>query len=172
MQEAEKILSVHLSAAQDLTRDVFQMMYSMNLRLQNPEDLTVTAREYHARILEQLRRSDDFQAIKELCEGRDNAAYEAAAEIAAGQGEKQGFNRQRIALLKENAQLLETMRQLGRLQEMLSVVRKNSFHYGRGTKYSLTHGKRFFSYPIWGVCFVGCVGDGTSVYPAVYEWTT
>ena len=43
--------------------------------------------------------------------------------------------------VKHNPMLLGITRQLGRMKEMLSVLRKNDYAHGRGEKYSITRGR-------------------------------
>ena len=43
--------------------------------------------------------------------------------------------------VKQNPMLQDITRQLGRMKEMLSELRKNDYAHGRGEKYSITHGR-------------------------------
>lgn len=64
-----------------LARDAFQSMYSLNVRQNDEESLSSTAREFNAHILDSVMRSDDYRTIKNVCEGRQLPSYEASSEI-------------------------------------------------------------------------------------------
>ncbi len=75
----------------------------------------------------------------------ETAAFTRMAETCWGTGEgtprKNKENRELLERLRNNPQLLAIMRHLGRMMEMISDLRHNAYHYGRGEKYSLTLGK-------------------------------
>lgn len=51
------------------------------------------------------------------------------------------MNQELVRRVTDNPMLLGITRQLGRMKEMLSDLRKNAYAYGRGEKYSLTRGR-------------------------------
>ena len=52
-------------------------------RRNTEDDLSVAARKINVPILEHITQSEDYPTLKEVCEGRELPAYEAAAEFAA-----------------------------------------------------------------------------------------
>ena len=58
-----------------------------------------------------------------------------------GCGEKNSVDQDLLKRLRSNETLRGITRQLGRMKEMLSDLRKNAYAYGRGEKYSLTQGR-------------------------------
>lgn len=61
--------------------------------------------------------------------GTENPAYKATHDRAL------------LERVKSNTMLLGITRQLGRMKEMLSELRKNDYAHGRGEKYSITRGR-------------------------------
>ena len=55
--------------------------------------------------------------------------------------EKAQQNQELLCKLKENDYLRDITRQLGRMKEVLSALRKNGYAHGRGEKFSLTRGR-------------------------------
>ena len=66
-----------------LSRDIFQSFYSLMPRRNADDDLSVAARKINVPILEHITQSDDYPTLKEVCEGRELPAYEAATEFVA-----------------------------------------------------------------------------------------
>ena len=54
---------------------------------------------------------------------------------------KAAHDRELLERVKSNNMLLEITRQLGRMKETLSELRKNDYAHGRGEKYSITRGR-------------------------------
>lgn len=76
-------------------------------------------------------------------ETAQTAAY-ASACWGTGDGtgkEKAQQNKELLQKLKNNTYLQDITRQLGRLKEVLSALRKNAYAHGRGEKFSLTRGR-------------------------------
>ena len=65
-----------------LSRDVFQMFYSLMPRKNNAEVLTASAQKLNARILEKVQQQEGFPSMKAVCEGKALPAYEAASEFS------------------------------------------------------------------------------------------
>lgn len=61
--------------------------------------------------------------------GTEHAAHRAA------------HDRELLERIKSNTMLLDITRQLGRMKEMLSGLRKNDYAHGRGEKYTITRGR-------------------------------
>lgn len=76
-------------------------------------------------------------------ETAQTAAY-ASACWGTGDGtgkEKAQQNKELLQKLKDNTYLQDVTRQLGRMKEVLSTLRKNAYAHGRGEKFSLTRGR-------------------------------
>ncbi len=61
----------------------FPVLYSLMPRRNADDDLSVAARKINVPILEHITQSDDYPTLKEVCEGRELPAYEAATEFVA-----------------------------------------------------------------------------------------
>lgn len=72
-----------LSTFRDLSRDIYQSFYSLNVRRNAPEELSSIARQFNAHIMDSVMDSGEYPTIKAACEGRQLPAYEAASEFAA-----------------------------------------------------------------------------------------
>ena len=66
-----------------LSRDIYQSFYSLALRRNEESALSGLARKFNRRILDHVTESEDYPTIKNICEGRELPAYEAAAEFIA-----------------------------------------------------------------------------------------
>lgn len=62
-----------------LSQDVFQSFYSLRPRKHEENTLSTAARKFNAPLLEHITQSEDYPTLKEICEGRELPAYEAAA---------------------------------------------------------------------------------------------
>ena len=83
MDEIENSAGEKLHSFPALSRDIFQSFYSLMPRRNADDDLSVAARKINVPILEHITQSEDYPTLKEVCEGRELPAYEAAAEFAA-----------------------------------------------------------------------------------------
>ena len=77
----ENACTPKLSTFPALSRDVYQSVYSLNLRKRTEEELSTLSKQFNTRILDTVMESDDYPAIKAVCEGRQLPAYEAAQEF-------------------------------------------------------------------------------------------
>ena len=81
LAQVERAAKKKLRSFPALSRDIYQSFYSL-MPKQNEEDkLSVQARKFNAPILEHITQSEDFPALKSVCEGRELPAYEAASEF-------------------------------------------------------------------------------------------
>ncbi len=123
LSEWEKQVQGKLPGISDLSRDVFQSLFSMNVK-EKPEDvLSPMAKKFHRPILRQLMRSPVYPAIRAICEGNELPAYDATEEFMrqiienldrlmdAANGPKQSLS----VLEKETAKQEERLEQLGEL---------------------------------------------------------
>ena len=83
MDEIENSAGEKLRSFPALSRDIFQSFYSLMPRRNADDDLSTAARKINMPILEHITQSEDYPTLKEVCEGRELPAYEAAAEFAA-----------------------------------------------------------------------------------------
>ena len=83
MDEIEHSSSEKLSSFPALSQDVFQSFYSLMPRRNGEDTLSVSARKFNAPILEHITQNEDYPTLKEICEGRELPAYEAAAEFVS-----------------------------------------------------------------------------------------
>lgn len=92
LDQIEQTAEKQLRSFPALSQDIFQSFYSLIPR-QNPEDtLSTAARKFNAPILGHITQSEDYPTLKNVCEGRELPAYEAAAEfIAKTAGELDGL---------------------------------------------------------------------------------
>lgn len=108
MDEIEQSAGEKLKSFPALSQDVFQSFYSLMPRRNDEEALSVSARKFNAPILEHITQSEEYPTLKEVCEGRELPAYEAAAEFVS-------------AAVDE---LDELMRQLGGKKDALNTLEK------------------------------------------------
>ena len=88
LDQVEQAAGKKLASFPALSRDVYQSFYSLLPRHSSEESLSVAARKFNAPILDHITQSEDFPALKAVCEGRELPAYEAASEFisqAAGE---------------------------------------------------------------------------------------
>ena len=81
-QRLEAEAAQKLPSFSALSRDVFQMFYSLMPRKNNAEVLTASAQKLNARILEKVQQQEGFPSMKAVCEGKALPAYEAASEFS------------------------------------------------------------------------------------------
>ena len=72
-----------LSTIRDLSRDIYQSFYSLNVRRTPREELSSLARQFNAHIMDSVMDSGEYPTIKAVCEGRQLPAYEAASEFTS-----------------------------------------------------------------------------------------
>lgn len=83
MDEIEQSAGEKLKSFPALSQDVFQSFYSLMPRRNDEESLSVAARKFNAPILDHITQSEEYPTLKEVCEGRELPAYEAAIEFVA-----------------------------------------------------------------------------------------
>lgn len=108
MDEIEQSAGEKLKSFPALSQDVFQSFYSLMPRRNNEEALSAAARKFNAPILEHITQSEEYPTLKEVCEGRELPAYEAAAEFVSAASDE----------------LDELMRQLGGKKDALNTLEK------------------------------------------------
>ena len=91
--------------------------------------------------------SQEKTAMQAVMQGGLETAQTAAyASACWGTGDSTGNekaqqNKELLQKLKDNTYLQDITRQLGRMKEVLSALRKNAYAHGRGEKFSLTRGR-------------------------------
>ncbi len=108
MDEIEKSAGEKLKSFPALSRDVFQSFYSLMPQRNDEAALSAAARKFNAPILEHITQSEEYPTLKEVCEGRELPAYEAAAEFASA----------------ASVELDDLMRQLGGKKDALNTLEK------------------------------------------------
>lgn len=108
MDEIERSAGEKLRSFPALSQDVFQSFYSLMPRHNDEEALSASARKFNAPILEHITQSEEYPTLKEVCEGRELPAYEAAAEFVSAASDE----------------LDELMRQLGGKKDALSILER------------------------------------------------
>ncbi len=83
MDEIEQSAGEKLKSFPALSQDVFQSFYSLMPRRNDEESLSVSARKFNAPILDHITQSEEYPTLKEVCEGRELPAYEAATEFVS-----------------------------------------------------------------------------------------
>lgn len=83
MDEIEQDAGKELKSFSALSQDVFQSFYSLVPRRNEETSLSVAARKFNAPILEHMTKSEEYPTLKEVCEGRELPAYEAASEFVS-----------------------------------------------------------------------------------------
>ena len=83
MDEIEQDAGKKLKSFSALSQDVFQSFYSLVPRRNEETSLSVAARKFNAPILEHMTKSEEYPTLKEVCEGRELPAYEAASEFVS-----------------------------------------------------------------------------------------
>ena len=123
LSEWEKQAQGKLPGIGDLSRDVFQSLFSMNVKEKPEEQLSLMAKKFHRPILRQLMQSPVYPALRAVCEGNELPAYDAAEEFMrqvsenldrlmdAANGPKQSLS----VLEKETAKQEERLEQLKEL---------------------------------------------------------
>ena len=81
MSEVERGAGKKLKSFPALSQDVFQSFYSLMPRRNDEATLSAAARKFNAPLLEHMTQSEEYPTLKEVCEGRELPAYEAAAEF-------------------------------------------------------------------------------------------
>ena len=78
LEELEEACMERLPTFPALSRDVFQSVYSLNVRWNVEETLSPMAAQCNKFILEELMSSAEYPVLRSSCEGRQLPAYEAA----------------------------------------------------------------------------------------------
>lgn len=88
MAEVEASASEKLSSFPSLSRDIYQAFYSLMLRRNDEATLSELAQRFNSKILDHVMNSEDYPTIKNICEGRELPAYEAASEFVSRTAEE------------------------------------------------------------------------------------
>ena len=123
LSELEKQAQGKLPGISDLSRDVFQSLFSMNVKEKPENALSPMAKKFHRPILRQLMQSPAYPALRAVCEGNELPAYDAAEEFMRQVCENldqlmdaaNGPKRSLSVLDKEAAKQEDRLEQLGEL---------------------------------------------------------
>ena len=83
MDEIESGAMEKLNSFSALSRDVYQSFYTLMLRRNEESELSSLAQKFNSKILDHIMQSEDYHTIKNICEGRELPAYEAATEFVS-----------------------------------------------------------------------------------------
>ena len=81
MEKVEAEAREKLPTFPALSRDIFQAFYSLMLRRNEETKLSETAKKLNSKILDHVMEGEDYPTLKDICEGRELPAYEAACEF-------------------------------------------------------------------------------------------
>ena len=82
MDSLESVGGSKLPTFSPLVRDIYQSFYSLNVRKNDEDDLSETAKVINSHIMNEVMNGEDYPSIKSICEGRQLPAYDAATEFA------------------------------------------------------------------------------------------
>ena len=88
MDEVEAGAREKLSSFPALSRDIYQAFYSLMLKRNDEAALSGLAQRFNSKILDHVMEGEDYQTIKNICEGRELPAYEAASEFVGRTAEE------------------------------------------------------------------------------------
>jgi uncharacterized protein with von Willebrand factor type A (vWA) domain len=88
LRETQADGAKQLASFPELTRDVFTAFYALFLRREDEDALSEKAKRFNKPILEDLLADSEWGAVKQVCEGRELPAFEAAESFCAGILEK------------------------------------------------------------------------------------
>ena len=127
INKIERSAGKKLKSFPDLSRDVFQSFYSLMPRRNEEAALSVAARKFNAPILEHITKSEAYPTLKEVCEGRELPAYEAASEFVSAASDELDELMSRLGGRKDALHTLEKLEQgretaAQRLSELLKQL--------------------------------------------------
>lgn len=117
-----------LPVVDNLSRDVFQSLYSLNVQHNEQSELFPLVRRFNRHILGEVMKSPDYPAMKFICEGRGYHSMESTAEfmeqvagnldelLAAANGDNKALDALE-AQEKRAGQLLQNLQQQVQAQE-------------------------------------------------------
>ncbi len=79
--QVEQAAEKQLRSFPALSRDIFQSFYSLMPRKNEEETLSAAARKFNVPLMDHITQSEDYPTLKNICEGRELPAYEAASEF-------------------------------------------------------------------------------------------
>jgi uncharacterized protein with von Willebrand factor type A (vWA) domain len=81
-ERIENAFAERHAALRDFPRDAFQCFYSLIPRRKDASELSDAARRFAVPLLDKMTETDEYAAIKSVCEGRALPSYEAALEFS------------------------------------------------------------------------------------------
>jgi uncharacterized protein with von Willebrand factor type A (vWA) domain len=81
MDKLETECTAKLPSFPALSRDIYQSFYSLSVRRNEESGLSDTAKQFNSHMLDSVMNSNEYKAIKSVCEGRQLPAYDAATEF-------------------------------------------------------------------------------------------
>lgn len=116
-----------LSTFPALSRDIYQSFYSLNVRKNDADTLSETAKRFNDPILEEMIHGDDYPVIKAACERRQLPAYEAAGEFVSQVADNLDSLMEQVGGEKKALDTLERLEQkrdqsMEQLQKLLEQI--------------------------------------------------
>lgn len=113
-----------LPGISDLSRDVFQSLFSLNVKEKPEELLSPTAKKFLRPVLRQLMQSPVYPAIRAICEGNELPAYDATEEFMRQISENLDRLMDAANGPKQNLSVLdkETVKQEERLEQLQKLL--------------------------------------------------
>ena len=148
MDEIEQSAGEKLKSFPALSQDVFQSFYSLMPRRNDEEALSAAARKFNAPILEHITQSEEYPTLKEVCEGRELPAYEAALEFVSTVSDELDELMSQLGGKKGALNTLEKLEQAQeaaaqRLSELMEQLDGFGFRHGRGCIRSAFPARKF-----------------------------
>lgn len=130
LEELERACGAKLSSFPDLSRDIYQSFYSLNVRRYEDADLSETAKRFNSPILDEVMHGEDYPAIKAACEGRQIPAYEAAGEFISQVADDLDDLLEKTCGQKKSLDTLERLEQrrqqsMERLRDLLEQMKRD-----------------------------------------------
>ena len=119
----ERVCKEKLQSFPELSRDIYQSVYSFQVRKRGVEEQSTLAQKFNAPIIQEIMDSDDYPTIRAACEGRQLPAYEAAKEFIFHIADDLDGLLERVGGQKRTLDTLEKLEKkrdqsMGRLKEL------------------------------------------------------
>ena len=116
-----------LPVIENLSRDVFQSLYSLDIRHNEQGELSPLVRRFNRYILGEIMKSPDFPAMKSICEGRGYPSVEAASEFME---QVSGWLEELLAAANGDKKTLDALQaQEQRFEQLLQEFQQQALEY-------------------------------------------
>lgn len=128
LDEITKACETRLPVIENLTQDMFQALYALNVQHNEESELSPLVRRFNRHILDKVMQSPEYLSMKSICEGREYLSMEAATEFMEKVAENldklladANGNNKALEILetqeKQVEQLLQNLQKLAKKQE-------------------------------------------------------